>query len=289
MTKRELPLEERMSAHLGEEQETNEVMANAPVFYALAQAQFNPIAAMAKYVSDVQDILRHQGYTEFEPQTLTQLQFSPAPGQAPTSPEATQVTRWLITKPDRTAGFILGQSALSYHTTHYEGRHQFLPQLLLGLEAVHRVVKLDYLTRLGLRYLNSVLPQEGETVDQYLIGEVRGVDMGAPLRYSLSESVFDTQAGPLMQKGVLIARVRRAPEQLAYPPDLAPSGLVTMPEFGSRQEEAVPRALIDLEHYVEGRMRLNLANVRAQLPTLHAGIEQAFEAVSTKHARAVWA
>lgn len=278
-----------MIAHLGAEQETNEVMANAPVFYALAQAQFNPIAAMAKYVSDVQDILRHQGYTEFEPQTVTQFQFSPAPGQAPTSPEVTQITRWLISKSDHTAGFILGQSALSYHTTRYEGRHQFLPQLLLGLEAVHRVVKLAYLTRLGLRYLISVLPKGGETVDQYLIGGVRGVDIGAPLRYSLSESVFDTQAGPLMRKGVLIARVRRAPEQLAYPPDLAPSGLVLMPEFASRQEEAVPRALIDVHHYVEGRMRLNLENVRAQLSSLDAGIKQAFESVNTKYARAVWA
>ncbi len=36
-------------------------MSNAPVYYALAQVQFNPVAAMAKYVDDVQDHLRQLG------------------------------------------------------------------------------------------------------------------------------------------------------------------------------------------------------------------------------------
>ena len=35
----------------------SEKMSNAPVHYALAQAQFNPVAAMAKYVNEVQDRL----------------------------------------------------------------------------------------------------------------------------------------------------------------------------------------------------------------------------------------
>lgn len=30
-------------------------MSNAPVYYALAQAQFNPVAAMSKYVDQIQD------------------------------------------------------------------------------------------------------------------------------------------------------------------------------------------------------------------------------------------
>ena len=40
----------------------SEKMSNAPVYYALAQAQFNPVAAMAKYVYEVQDLLRRDGY-----------------------------------------------------------------------------------------------------------------------------------------------------------------------------------------------------------------------------------
>jgi hypothetical protein len=39
-------------------------------YYALAQAQFNPVAAMANYVDEVQDLLRRDGYTLFEPQQV---------------------------------------------------------------------------------------------------------------------------------------------------------------------------------------------------------------------------
>ncbi|MDR2032578.1 MAG: TIGR04255 family protein [Azoarcus sp.] len=55
-------------------------MPNAPVYYALAQAHFNPIAAMAKYVDQIQDQLRHE-YPLFESQQFMQLLIS-GPGQA---------------------------------------------------------------------------------------------------------------------------------------------------------------------------------------------------------------
>lgn len=55
-------------------------MSNAPVYYALAQAQFNPIAAMANYVDRVQDRLRREGYPLYEPQRATRL-VVPGPGQ----------------------------------------------------------------------------------------------------------------------------------------------------------------------------------------------------------------
>ena len=51
----------------------SEMMSNAPVCYALAQAHFNPVAAMAKYVDQVQDRLRREGYPLFEPQQITHL------------------------------------------------------------------------------------------------------------------------------------------------------------------------------------------------------------------------
>ncbi|XSG86662.1 MAG: TIGR04255 family protein [Methylohalobius sp. ZOD2] len=138
-------------------------MSNAPVYYALVQVKFNPVAAMAKYVDEIQDHLRREGYTLFEPQQVTHLQFRSAPaGQAPNEPQVGHTTSWLITKGDRTAGFILNASSLTFHTTHYETHNEFIPELLLGLKAVHDVVNLEHLDRLGLRYLDAVLPKSGE-------------------------------------------------------------------------------------------------------------------------------
>lgn len=261
-------------------------MTKAPVYYALAQAQFNPVAAMAKYVDEVQDILRRAGYTLFEPQQITQLQFVGGPGQVPTQPEVMQVMNWLISKADRTAGFILGASSLTYHTTHYQTRNEFLPELVQGLQAVHKVVSLDHLARLGLRYLDAVIPDKGETVSQYLADGLQGVSFGAKQRYAMSESVLETETGPLVASGALVARVYRATSPLGYPPDLAPHGLQPMSRF--QINDAISHAVIDTDHFVEGRMSIDFEQINEQLASLHTGIKSAFEAMLTPHAKEVW-
>jgi uncharacterized protein (TIGR04255 family) len=261
-------------------------MTKAPVYYALAQAQFNPVVAIAKYVDGIQDILRLEGYTLFEPQEITQLQFVGVAGQAATQPELMRVTNWLISKADRTAGFILSASSLTYHTTHYETRNEFLPELVQGLQAVHKVVSLAHIARLGLRYLDAVIPGDGEEVSQYLVDGLRGVSFGAKPRYAMTESVYETETGPLVKSGTLVARVYRSISALGYPPDLIPHGLLPMPRF--QRTDAISHAVIDTDHFVQGTMPINLEQIKVQLASLHTGIKQSFEATITPYAEKAW-
>lgn len=265
----------------------SEKMSNAPVYYTLAQVQFNPVAAMAKYVDEVQDYLRREGYTIFEPQQGTHLRFVTAPGQAQIEPQVAPIISWLITKGDRTAGFILSPSSITFHTTHYETSHEFIPELLRGLKALHKVVELDHVTRLGLRYLDAVLPQSGEEVDQYLADGLHGIRFGATQRYALNEAVFETESGPLLPRGTLVARVHRMVSPLGYPPDMVPNGLVQMSKFEIK--DALPHAVIDTDHFVEGRMPLDFDKIGEQLFALHATIKLVFDATITDHARSIWA
>lgn len=263
-------------------------MSNAPVYYALAQAQFSPVAAMAKYVDEVQDILRREGYTLFEPHSVTQLQVVASIGEAvPTEPKVTQVTTWLITKADRSSGYILSSTSLTYHTTHYQTSDEFIPELLRGLKAVNNVVGLDHVSRLGLRYLDAVIPNADDAVDAYLADGLHGVRFGASQRYAMSESVYETESGPLLPQGTLVARVHRATSLLGYPPDMIPNGLVSMERFAIR--DVVSHAVIDTDHFVEGRMPLDFDKINEQCVALHATIKQAFNAMVTDHARTVWA
>lgn len=265
----------------------SERMSNAPVYYALAQAQFNPVAAIAKYVDEVQDLLRLDGYTLFEPQQVAHLQLAASSGQAATEPQVAHTTSWLITKGDRSSGFILNAASITFHTTHYETSSEFIPELLRGLKAVHEVVGLEHVSRLGLRYLDAVLPQPDETIDQYLADGLHGIKFGAPQRYALNESVFETESTPLLSKGTLIARVHRMNSPLGYPPDLVPSGLMAMPKFEIK--ETRPHAVIDTDHFVEGRMSLDFEKIGEQLSDLHATTKLVFDAMVTDYARAVWA
>jgi len=261
-------------------------MNNAPVYYALAQAKFNPIAAMAKYIGDVQDILRQEGYTLFDPKHSMKLEIVTPPGQEQAGPQVEQSTSWLISKADRTAGFIVSPSAITFHTTHYETHKEFITALLLGLETVTNVVKLDHVSRLGVRYLDAVLPVGAETVEQYLASGLHGVSFSAVPRRAMTESVFETACGPLVSKGTLVARVYQLTAALGYPPDMIPNGLLPMPKFDIKQPHA--HAVIDMDHFVEDSMPLDFEKLNKQLGSLHDTISLAFRAITTDHARLVW-
>jgi uncharacterized protein (TIGR04255 family) len=262
----------------------NEPMSNAPVYYALAQAQFNPISAMAKYIVEIQDVLRRVGYTLFETQEIPQLTFAAGSSSAPS---LGALTTWRLTKADQTSGFVVNSSSLVFHTTHYQTHQQFLDILLQGIEAVNTIVSLDHFSRLGLRYLNAVLPDDGETVDQYLTQGLHGVHFGASQRYASMEAVFDTETTPLISEGTLVTRVHRLTGAVGFPSDMVPAGLMVRDKFV--RTTPTLHAVIDMDHFVRGTMPVSSDSIRAQAQSLHAGVRLAFEAIATAHARAVWA
>lgn len=261
--------------------DNNVKMKNAPVYYALAQARFNPIVAMDKYVGGIQDELRHRGYTLFERQEISQLQLSQA------EPQVNHTTSWLMNRENKTAGFILNTSSLTFHTTHYETKQEFIPELLDGLKVVHNVVNLKQITRLGLRYLDAVLPLAGEIVDQYLVRGLHGINFNSKqLDYSFHESVFETECQPLINTGKLIARIIQLKSVLGYPPGLSPHGLEPMQRFAINKPCC--HAIIDTDHSVEGSVPLEFDKIARQLSSLHDILKKAFTAITTDHAKNVW-
>lgn len=265
----------------------SEKMSNAPVYYALAQTTFNTIGAMSKYVNEVQDILRREGYTLFDHNQITQLEISPKQEKDDDVAKVGKSEYWLITQPDRTSGFVLSASRIVFHTTNYETHSTFIQELMLGLKAVHKAAELDHIRRVGLRYLNAILPRKGEAIDQYLDPGLHGVSFHSELRYALNESVFSTESGPLVKQGTLISRIYNIYSQLGFPPDLVIRNLALMPKFVT--EAPLRHAVLDIDHFAEGRMPLDTNQLAEQLSNLHATIKIMFEKATTKHARSTWA
>lgn len=261
-------------------------LKNAPVYYALAQAQFNPVAAIAKYAAEIQDELRLAGYPLQERQEGVQVQLLATDGINPPQPQISPVHMWTMVSGDRRSGFILAPNAITFHTTSYETREEFLPQLMLGLEVVHRIARLEFVARLGLRYLDAVTPAEHEAVSAYLVPGVHGVNFSARLSYQMSESIFDTDTGPLIDKGTLISRVHRLNGPIGLPPDLQLNGLVLLEKFATRPP--APHAVIDTDHFVQGQMKIDLDALAAQARRLHSTIKDAFGATVTLHAVKTW-
>jgi uncharacterized protein (TIGR04255 family) len=255
-----------------------------PLYYALAQAHFNPITAMSNYIELIQNKMRLEGYTLFTPQEFNHLTFN-----QDVQPQATvmKLPVWRFTKQDHTAGFVLTPTSLAYHTTHYTTHEQFLGDFLLALEWIHDILKLEHLSRLGLRYLNAVIPLDGETVQKYLADGLHGITLPEIPRYSLVESVFNTDLKKTDHLyGTLVTRCHQRYNLLGYPPDIGPHDLTTLPQF--LLKKPITHAIVDIDHFTESYLPVDFIQSKKNLLALHAKIKSTLSVMTTDYAQKKW-
>ena len=130
-------------------------LRNAPVYFTIVQARFNPILALDTYAPKVQESLRKQGFPDAQKGVLATFNLSlGSPREAPPRRcRSKQTTRYTFLNIERTAGFVLDQAALSFQTTEYDVFESFSAAFLAGLRTVHEVVDLSY-TAAGRRTLS---------------------------------------------------------------------------------------------------------------------------------------
>lgn len=257
------------------------LLKNAPVYYALAQAKFNPVAAMAKFSTDIQEVMRRAGFTVYEVEDIQSVDFGNLQAGDNAKPVVTTAKNWFFTRPDRSCGYVLAQDFLTFQSTEYLDRAQFFQALCDGLKIVHEIVQLERIFRLGIRYLNAVIPAEGESVHQYLNPQIQGVDFGLPILGGLWEAGYRTEAG------LLIAKVYQAPNSpLGFPQDLVPRSVQLMPRF--QREEPFTHAVLDMDLYVEESMPVDTAAIYEKLLGFHEDLAKCFHAIATPHAFARW-
>ncbi|MDP2242582.1 TIGR04255 family protein [Pseudomonas sp.] len=260
-------------------------LSNAPVYFALAQARFNPVAAIADYAGKIQDRFRRKGYTVLETEQLQGFEFNvglPQPGQ---SMRANTINHWFFTKADRSCGYVLGQDFLTFQSTCYESHQDFFDDLVAGVEIVHEIVQLEAISRLGIRYLNAILPRDGETAENYLADGLHGVAVGgADRKFSASESIFETQCGD--RSGTLVTKVYKAFGLVGFPADLVAKSVQLQPKF--QMNEQKHHAVIDMDHYLEASFPAEREALLPALGALHDAIAVSFHAIATPHAFDVW-
>lgn len=261
-------------------------MKNAPVYFTIAQVRYNPVLSLESYIRNIQDSLRKMGYPDFTKGVTLAFNLASissantAPEQQPT---VERVERYVFSNMARTRGFVLEQNALSYQATDYETFELFAEELLKGLEILHSAVSLDYSERVGVRYLDAVIPRDGDKLYEYLVPEVHGVSSrlrGVELQHSFSETTVT-----IPSVGNVTARTIIQSGQPGFPPDLQPIGLTLPDRFG--QFKGL-HAIIDTDGSVEAREPVDLRNLKARLFALHDEISKAFKATATPHAFEIW-
>jgi len=253
---------------------------NPPVFYTLTQTKFNPITQLEEYIPKLQDKLRRSGYPDFKPGKKIEITVNKSDGTEPDI-RSQPVSGWSFANAERTEGYILHSDALIYHSTKYEDFKDFLQKAQKGLELVHEAVNLAYVERIGLRYLDVIVPQEDDSLEDYINPSLLG--MSANIQDGLTHSFSETAAQ--INGGTLIARAVVTEGGLAMPPDLFPMQLA-MP---ARLNSIVGRTVVmDTDYFVKGRSDFDLGSVETQLTESHKIIGEVFKKAITKHAIKVW-
>ncbi len=255
-------------------------LKNPPVYLTLAQVRFNPILKLADFLPSIQESFRQAGYPDFDRQHIISIQLTAQEGQPP-APTPVQQERFLLGNVEKTHTFILDGQSLTLQSTNYGQFETFSACFLEGLNIVNDAVKLAFTERVGLRYLDRVMPQPGETIGQYLVEQVHGLASRLEGRslYSYTEAM--NEIGNIR----LLSRVAIQDGPLAFPPDLQLGNMRIVERFASYVGIS---AILDNDGFFEGREAFSAKAIADHLDTIHKVIGTAFKTTTTPHAFASW-
>ncbi|MGM9481820.1 TIGR04255 family protein [Roseateles sp. NT4] len=254
-------------------------LKNPPVYFTLAQVRFNPLLKLQDFLPPIQEQMRKAGYPDFSTQTSFVLQFSLDGKSAPTPIPR---ERFTFGSADRKHAFVLDQDSLTLQSTQYGRFEEFSKAFTKGLAVVHEAVQLAFVERVGLRYLDRVVPFAEDALEAYLHPEVLG--LSARLKGAVMQSYSET----LSQVDNIVLRSRVVIQEggLSFPPDLSPGEMTFDPSpvvtFAGRH------AILDNDGVISDRSDFDLTAINKQLDAIHVVIGDSFRASATEHAFKVW-
>jgi uncharacterized protein (TIGR04255 family) len=264
-------------------------LSNAPVYYTITLVQFNPILDMETYIPAIQAKMRDANFPDFKNAVVQNIVVSPdivdsiKSGQSAVPTVSSQI-RYIFGDMDRQSLFILDKNALSFQTTNYDTYEIFSEILFKGLDILNKVLKLQFIERIGLRYLDAILPEKenGETLNRFLIPEVLGLSLKnneRALQYSVSETFSKITTKQI------ISRVIIRNGQVVLPTELSQFSPVISSRF--TQKNGL-HAIIDTDISTNQRKKFDLADIRKVLSELHDEVKKSFEAIVTEDALNFW-
>jgi uncharacterized protein (TIGR04255 family) len=258
---------------------------NAPVYYTVAQVQFNPVLDLDGYIPAIQAKMREAHFPDYRKEVFQRLvlPFGGTEQAQMAAPTVSPQSRYLFGDIEGRSLFLLETNALSFQTTSYDTFETFSTTLLKGLGILHDALRLDFVERIGLRYLDAVQPsKDGETLREFLVPEVLGHALreGGQLQHSVSETCALTAAGQLMSR-VLIRHGR-----IGLPEELGGGSPMIDPRFTQREGL---HAIVDTDASIGQREAFDLTKISMRLTGLHDEIVKSFNATVTDHAKASWA
>ena len=259
--------------------------SNAPLVYVLAEVRTERLADVKEYQAKFAGRLRDAGYPI--QRTMHAAKLVATGARVIFEPE--QDAAWEFATPDNRTAVMLRPNGLVLHATAYKDTAEFLERLEKVTKVFGDEIPSVYVNRLGLRYIDFVLPREGEAPEAYVDARLNpdlGVSKIPGGITATSLAIYPLKHG--RQLSVRYTRARGKPEM---PPDLGmlslfPSPLMNPPSI----DEQKPTAVLDTDCNLTYSPveRLDFGRVKKEFASMYDDIFTAFMTAITDHARRVW-
>lgn len=255
-------------------------LKNPPVYFTVAQVKFNAVLKLSEFLPTIQEQFRLNGYPDYQPGKFMVFDLIFGNDAKPVPNQHIQEVH-AFRNVEKTVSFVLETEKLTLQSTSYGRFEDFSVQFLKGMAIVHDAVNLEFVDRVGMRYLDRVWPASDDRLEDYLVPEARAlssVAAGIPLR-SMCEAL--NKFGDIQ----VLSRVLTLDSALAFPPDMNPGDMAIDPRLSAFNGR---HAILDFDGFREGRESFSAESVGKHLTTIHEHITKAFHATVTPHAMTVW-
>lgn len=256
-------------------------LANAPLVHVLAQVVFSPVPKLAESISDLQARMSDLDFPWMQAGSTQQITFG-----VNVAPKVESQPRWDFLSPDRTTGVVLTDNSVVLQTTRYSSAVPFRSQLAAVVQALSDVAKPRLVERLGLRYINLVRVDEGESFEAYVHPGLLGFPFGAVAHLETARQGLATNAAAVTPAGLLAVRSAILPPGQVVPADLLPPILA----YPRTAQSPRPALALDFDHFVQfaAAFPFDADAITEYIRKLRDGSHAAFEAVGTPYALSRW-
>jgi uncharacterized protein (TIGR04255 family) len=253
-------------------------LPRSPLIYVVAQVNISAVVAIDRYVPEIQERLRKVGFPGFSSIQVPELIF-----ESPSSkPVVNAVSRFEFQDREGRTGIALTPKWIAVHTNQYKTFEKFREYLTIALETIHGAASLQLRERIGLRYVDLIELNQGESLGRYLAPHLMGYET-APL--GVTEPSFDFKFEATTRQGRIVARHYAPPILNMLPPDLAGVGL----NYSYRIPPPPGTAsLLDFDHSTIQTQDFMVDEILETLESLHDSLDILFRNSVTEEALRLW-
>lgn len=249
-------------------------LLKSPLIYVLAQVAISPVLSMARFVPDIQERLRRSGYVRFFPQESQQLVLG-------LELNVQKSIRWIFSNKENTEAIVLSPNFVVLETTRYDRFETFIASLQVALATIGEIVEPTLAERLGLRYVNRIGLEPGESFGKYLQPGLLGLPAEQLKAENLSAAYQITGETPA---GQFVVQLTQNNDGSPLPPDLLQSRL----EFSHAPSQSKFFALLDIDNFILKQFDFAPDRLIEYMGELHRFTDRAFRVCTTPEAMQAW-